>query len=70
MKFLRLEQTINGKTNKLFINIEHISSITQGYLDGTSEIRLFNGAWIPDVIGDADELIKNVENYFDEMEKK
>ena len=68
MKFLRLEQTINGKTNKLFINIEHISYIEPCGL-GHSDIHLFNGAWLPNVTGDAEELIKTVENYFEEMEK-
>lgn len=70
MKFLRLEQDINGKPQKLFINIEYICSIESSFCQGYSEIRLFNGAWLPNVIGDADELAKTVENYFDELEKK
>lgn len=72
MKFLRLEQNRNGKPQKLFINIEHISYIEPnfGCPDSYSDIHLFNGAWIPGVIGNSEELIKTVENYFDEMEKK
>lgn len=71
MKFLRLEQYINGKTQKLFINIEHISYIEPCFgCHGYSDIHLFNGAWLPGVIGDAEELTNTVENYFDELEKK
>lgn len=69
MKFLRLEQNMNGGTRKIFINIEYISYIEpcgQGY----SDIHLFNGSWLPCVIGNADELTNTVENYFEELEKK
>jgi len=70
MKFLRLEQESNGTTQKVFINIEHISSIepcwhNQDY----SNIYLFNRTCIYNVLGKAEELIKTVENYFDELEK-
>ena len=69
MKFLRLEQNINGKLQKLFVNIEHISYI-EPRCPGQSDIHLFNGAWMPGVVGDAEELTNTVENYFDELEKK
>ena len=70
MKFLRLEKYNNGQIEKVFVNIEHISSIEPGYLDKTSNIYLFNRTKYLDVIGDAEELINTVESYFEEMERK
>lgn len=70
MKFLRLEQAINGGTQKIFLNIEHISSIEPcWHCQSYSDIYLFNGVRIPNIIGDAEELTNTVENYFDELEK-
>ena len=60
---------MNGKHQKLFINIEYICSIESSFCQGYSDIHLFNGAWLPCVIGDAEELTKTVENYFEEMER-
>ena len=69
MKFLRLEQHMNGGTQKIFINIEHISCIEPRW-SGYSDITLFNGYTYIGILGDAEELTNTVENYFEEMEKK
>ena len=70
MKFLRLEQSRNEKTQKIFINIEHISCIEPHWCcQGYSEITLFNGYTYTGIIGDAEELTNTVEKYLEELEK-